>query len=81
MLALESSSRARQLEGNTCYSPRNPGLTYEGPLWQFVDQEVHLALRENWTALQACEHWHSGAYLLETMPCVLYILARHGADP
>jgi ADP-ribosyl-[dinitrogen reductase] hydrolase len=75
------TAAARQLEGETEYQPRNPGLTYEGPLWQFVDQEVHLALRENWTALQACEHWHSGAYLLETMPCVLYILARHGADP
>ena len=25
--------------------------------------------------------WVSGAYLLETVPSVLYILARHGADP
>jgi hypothetical protein len=74
-------SAARELEGNTSYSSRNPGLAYEGPLWQFVDREVRQALKENWSTLEACERWHSGAYLLETMPCVLYILARHGDNP
>jgi ADP-ribosyl-[dinitrogen reductase] hydrolase len=29
---------------------------------------------------EACESWYSGAYLLETVPCVLYILMCHGAD-
>lgn len=72
---------ARALEGNTRYSSRNPALPYEGPLWQFVDQEVRLAIQQNWSTLQACERWHSGAYLLETMPCVLYILARHANNP
>src|SRR5262249_52108449 len=28
-----------------------------------------------------CNRWHSGAYLLETVPSVLLILARHGDDP
>ena len=71
-------SIARQLEGMTSYSSRNSAIPYEGPLWQFVEREVHQALQENWSTLEACERWHSGAYLLETMPCVLYILARHG---
>jgi ADP-ribosyl-[dinitrogen reductase] hydrolase len=72
---------ARELEGNTSYSSRNPGLPYEGPMWRFVDQEVRQALKQNWSTLEACERWHSGAYLLETMPCVLYILARYGDHP
>jgi ADP-ribosylglycohydrolase len=72
---------AKELEGNTSYSPRNPGLPYEGPLWRFVDREVRQALKQDWSTLEACERWHSGAYLLETIPCVLYILSRHGGDP
>jgi hypothetical protein len=72
---------ARQIEGNTTYVSRNPNLPHEGPLWQFVDREVRQALRKNWSTLKACDRWHSGAYLLETMPCVLYILVRHGDNP
>jgi ADP-ribosyl-[dinitrogen reductase] hydrolase len=72
---------ARELEGNTSYSSRNLALPYDGPLWRFVDREVHQALKENWSTLEACERWHSGAYLLETIPCVLYILSRHGDNP
>jgi ADP-ribosyl-[dinitrogen reductase] hydrolase len=72
---------ARELEGYTYYSSRNLALPYEGPLWRFVDKEVHLALKQKWSTLEACERWHSGAYLLETMPCVLYILARYGNNP
>lgn len=69
---------AGELEGNTSYSSRVPELPYQGPLWQFVDREVRQALKRNLSTLEACERWHSGACLLETMPCVLYILARHG---
>ena len=72
---------AKELEGNTSYSSRNPGLPYKGPLWRFVEQEVRQALKQNRSTLEACERWHSGAYLLETMPCVLYILARYGGNP
>jgi ADP-ribosyl-[dinitrogen reductase] hydrolase len=31
--------------------------------------------------LDACNVWYSGAYLLETVPCVLYILMRYAHDP
>jgi ADP-ribosylglycohydrolase len=58
-----------------------PGLTYRGPVAEFVKDSLERALRENWTALQAGETWGSGAYLLETMPTALYILARHAGDP
>jgi ADP-ribosylglycohydrolase len=39
------------------------------------------ARRNDWTSGQACEAWASGAYLLETVPSVLWILARHAHDP
>jgi ADP-ribosylglycohydrolase len=38
-----------------------------------------VARRES--VLQAGNAWYSGAYLLETLPTVLFILARHGDDP
>jgi ADP-ribosylglycohydrolase len=72
---------ARELAGNTSYASRNLALPYEGPLWRFVEREVRQALKQNWSTLEACERWHSGAYLLETLPCVLYILARYGDHP
>ena len=33
------------------------------------------------TSLEACEEFQSGAYLVETVPCVLYLLMRHGHNP
>jgi ADP-ribosyl-[dinitrogen reductase] hydrolase len=39
------------------------------------------ALRRDLSTREACEEWHSGAFLLETVPSVLYVLARHGDDP
>ena len=72
---------ACQLEGRTEYAPRTSENSYRGPLWKFVDQEVRRAVTEQPSTLEACEGWHSGAYLMETMPCVLYILARYGHDP
>jgi ADP-ribosyl-[dinitrogen reductase] hydrolase len=74
-------SAAREIEGKTFYSTRNRKLPYEGPLWQFVAREVNQAIRENRSVIDACERWHSGAYLLETVPSVLYILARYSDNP
>jgi ADP-ribosyl-[dinitrogen reductase] hydrolase len=72
---------ARELETGNAYRPR--GGTYAGfagPLWQFVEQFLTEAHRKDLSTLTACEAWYSGAYLLETVPSVLYILMRHGAS-
>lgn len=75
------TSAARQLEGNTQYETRRSDFPYQGQLWRFVEREVSQAVEENWPVIEAANRWHSGAYLLETMPCVLYILARYAGDP
>lgn len=72
---------AGQVEGETAYASRNPKIHHQGPLWQFVDREVRQAYREGLSIWEACNRWYSGAYLIETMPSVLYILARLGDSP
>jgi ADP-ribosylglycohydrolase len=75
------SHAASQLEGDTDYRPRKMTLGYEGPIWRFAEREVRTALVQGIPAVQACDGWYSGAYLMETIPSVLYILAQHGHDP
>jgi hypothetical protein len=72
---------AAPLEGDAVYRPRQPGIQYAGPLWKFAAEQVPSALAQGLTVRQACDHWYSGAYLLETLPSVLFILARYGGDP
>jgi ADP-ribosyl-[dinitrogen reductase] hydrolase len=48
---------------------------------RFAAERMAAAAARDLTVLQACNQWHSGAYLLETLPSVLYILMRHGDDP
>src|SRR5215218_7029361 len=71
----------RPLEGQTLYSAPVRDGYYRGPLWRFVQESIQQALREELDVLQACSRWYSGAYLLETVPSVLYILCRHAHDP
>lgn len=75
-------ARAKPIEGDeTLYRPRSGPLAdaSRGPLWQFVAEHVPPALEK--PVQQAQETWHSGAYLMETVPTVLHVLARHGSDP
>jgi len=73
---------ARDLEGQTAYQPRCGAFTgYNGPLRRFVDERLVAACEQDLTTLAACEQWWSGAYLLETLPGALYVLARHAGDP
>jgi len=72
---------ARELETGESYHPRGgayPG--YAGPLWRFVSETVPEAWEQGLSVLEACNRWYSGAYLLETIPSVLYILMKHGHD-
>lgn len=75
---------AAPLEGDdSTYIGRGaPAATrYRGPLWRFVRDQVPAALKTDISTRNACDEWYSGAYLLETVPSVLFILSRHGADP
>ena len=70
---------ARPLETDTVYRPRAPHIEpFAGSLTQFVEERLPPAHERGLTTLEACESWYSGAYLLETVPCVLYILMCHG---
>jgi ADP-ribosyl-[dinitrogen reductase] hydrolase len=67
---------------NLEYSVRNdhpPGFC--GSLQRLLREYVVPALEQDLPVDEACTVWHSGAYLLETIPSALYILARHGHDP
>ena len=73
---------AAPLEGEARYRPRGGDyMSYEGPVSRFVEQRVGEALDTGLATVPACNSWFSGAYLLETMPCVILILARYGHDP
>jgi ADP-ribosylglycohydrolase len=70
---------AKELETNNSYRPRGGDYTeYEGPLWKFVSEKVSQAYEMGLSVEEACNTWYSGAYLLETVPSVIYILMKHG---
>lgn len=73
---------AQHLEGEKNYEPRRATVPpYRGPMWRYVQKHVWHAHRARIPVRQACEEWGSGAYLMETLPSVLYILMRHADDP
>jgi ADP-ribosylglycohydrolase len=74
---------ASDLEGNTHYRHCVPNHEYDhdGPIWVFVEDSVCDALRHGWSTLDACSMWRSGAYLLETLPSLIYILEKYAAQP
>jgi ADP-ribosyl-[dinitrogen reductase] hydrolase len=74
-------SVAKDLEGDTQYiPPASRYINYKCPLWQFTHEVVTDALRRNITILRACDEWGSGANLFETVPTVLYILAKYAQN-
>jgi ADP-ribosylglycohydrolase len=66
-----------ELEGDTVIKSRSGTDKYSGTLSDFTRQQLTQALNENWSIETACTRWGSGAYLLETIPCMLYILCKH----
>jgi ADP-ribosylglycohydrolase len=73
---------ARELETDENYTSRSPQLAdFKGTIWQLAGQEVASAYQHGLSVADACARWQSGAYLVETVPSVLYILMRHGHDP
>ena len=63
------------------YGCRVPNDGFRGTLCDRVEQTVLPALAAGVTTVEAAAGWFSGAYLLETVPCVLLVLALHGATP
>lgn len=49
-----------------------------GNLW---NDAVSQAYQQGLSVREACDRWYSGAYLLETIPSVLYILMRYADNP
>lgn len=76
-------SYAAPLEGEKPYSPRGGEYAgkFSGTLSEFVQYVVTEALGQNLSTLDACNRWFSGAYLFETVPSVLMILAKFANDP
>ena len=73
---------ARGLELDKPYTPRGGAQrSFFGPLWRYVEAVVPPAWAEGLDVVAAGHRWHSGAYLLETVPSVLYVLMRYGDDP
>jgi ADP-ribosyl-[dinitrogen reductase] hydrolase len=72
---------AGRLEGDKKYSPRLKNINYQGPVWQFTQEEVSKAVNKKISTLDACNLWGSGAYMLETVPSFIYILTQYGQDP
>lgn len=72
---------ARDLEQST-YRPRGGAYpNFCGHIWQFVEETVEAGYDRGLSVLEAGEIWYSGAFLLETVPSVLFILMRHAHDP
>jgi ADP-ribosylglycohydrolase len=70
---------AQDLETGQAYAPRGGQfMDYRGPAWAFIQDKVSWAYHAGLSVRDACEAWYSGAYLLETVPSVLYILMRYG---
>lgn len=72
---------AKDLEVDNTYRPRGGAFReYQGTMWRFIEEKVGEAYRKDLSVLEACNSWYSGAYLLETLPSVIFILMRHGDD-
>lgn len=70
---------AKELELKKKYRPRTKAFSnFAGPIWQFVEQQVGEAYSKNKSVEEACDRWYSGAYLLETVPGVIFILMKYG---
>ena len=72
----------RQVCTEQPYRPRGGHFAnWEGPFPDYLEFVLGEAGRHGWSTRDACDAWYSGAYLLETVPSVLWILANHAHDP
>ncbi len=72
----------RGVEGDVPLSARGGAWRHRRePLAAYTEHVVTDARMRGLPVLQACNGWYSGAFLMETVPSVLFILERHGHDP
>lgn len=74
------SQVVRPFEPEIAYAPRGASAV-QAPTWRAAQIDVRRALDGGLPTLAALGRWQSGAYLLETVPCVLLLLARYADDP
>ncbi len=72
---------ARPVETGVAYRLRGTNPSFSGSLCDLVEAEASSAFAESGGASESLEARSSGAYLLETVPTVLHILALHGDNP
>lgn len=72
----------RQVCSEQRYRPRRGRFAdWEGPFPDYLEHVLGVASQHGWSTRDACDAWCSGAYLLETVPSVLWILTNHAHDP
>jgi len=74
----------RLLDDGQMYDTRLAGGPLEhwrGSLSQLLDTYVRDAVTKGRPVRDAGQLWYSGAFLLETVPSVLHIVAQHGHEP
>ena len=73
---------SRELEGDdTKYKPRFGVLKHLGPAWEFVEKSIRYSEREGISLLEFSKSFGSGAYLLETVPFVIYTMMEYSHKP
>jgi ADP-ribosylglycohydrolase len=63
------------------HATSGPLQHWRGSLSDFLDTEVKDAVHRARSVADTAERWHSGAFLLETVPTLLHIVSQHGHDP
>ena len=74
------SAVAKPFEPDLVYAPRGAACV-QAPTWRAALVDVRRAIEGGLPTLTALGRWQSGAYLLETVPTVLLLLARYADDP
>ncbi len=72
---------ARPVETDREYPSRSPHISFQGTLCEMVETHMRRAAEGYISIVDACDSWYSGAYLLETVPSALLVLARCADDP
>lgn len=74
------SAVVKAFEPDLVYAPRGAACV-QAPTWRAAQVDVRRAIEGGLPTLTAIGRWQSGAYLLETVPSVLLLLARYADDP